>query len=413
MSAVVTNVEVKGRDIPLIYEKSSLIPATTIQIVFKGSGAIGDEKKHGLANLSALMLNEGTKRLGSVKFASELEMNAIELNTNIGRETLVISLESLNERFDKAIELLKELLRDPNITDKTLQKVKTKVLGRLKRKEDDFDYIANTNLLKELFKNTPIAHPTMGEEESIKNITLEDIKNFLKQKLVLENVIFLIGGDIKENEAKGVAKRILTTLERGSESHINFYEISKNRQKEIVSKKETEQAYIYFGAPFYLKTKDEDEYKAKVATFILGAGGFGSRLMEEVRVKRGLAYSAYARVALNLSNSYFTGYLQTKLQSKDEAIRVVKEEIEKFVKNGVTQKELDAAKKFLLGSEPLRVETLDQRLSRAFHEFYTGKKPGFYKKRLQKIENLKLDELNSFIKNHPEIMDLTFSVVVK
>ena len=105
--------------------------------------------------------------------------------------------------------------------------------------------------------------------------------------------------------------------------------------------------------------------------------------MEEIRVKRGLAYSAYARVYLNLSNSYFKGHLQTKLQSQNEAIKVVKEEIKRFVEKGVTQKELDGAKKFLLGSEPLRVETLSQRLYRSFNEFYTGKKPGFYKEQLK------------------------------
>ena len=150
-----------------------------------------------------------------------------------------------------------------------------------------------------------------------------------------------------------------------------------------------------------------------MAAFILGDGGFGSRLMEEVRVKRGLAYSAYAKIVLNLSNSYFKGYLQTKLSSKEEAIKVVKQEIERFVKEGVTQKELKSAKKFLLGSEPLRVETLSQRLYRSFNEFYTGKGIGFYKEQLKKIESLSLQELNDFIRQHPEIKELTFSIVTK
>ena len=87
--------------------------------------------------------------------------------------------------------------------------------------------------------------------------------------------------------------------------------------------------------------------------------------------------------------------------------------IEDFCKNGVTQKELDAAKKFLLGSEPLRNETLSQRLSRAFNEYYKGKPLGYSKKELEKIRKLTLEELNDFIKKHTEINDLSFSIVTK
>jgi predicted Zn-dependent peptidase len=413
MSATITNMNIDGTKVPIIYEKSKLIPAVSLQIIFKGSGCINDNQKAGLANLSALILNEGTKKAGSIKFAEELEMNAIDLSINSGRETLVISLESLKERLNKAKELLIRLLKDPNLTEQTLQKVKTKVLGQLKRKENDYDYIANLNLIQEIFKNTPISTPSLGTQESINHISLKDIKNFLNEKLILENVIFLIGGDLSKQEAKDIAKDILKNLHHGKNLDIGFYNVSKDKKEKIISKKQTEQAYIYFGSPFYLKTSDEDAYKAKVAAFILGDGGFGSRLMEEIRVKRGLAYSAYARVYLNLSNSYFKGHLQTKLQSQNEAIKVVKEEIKRFVEKGVTQKELDGAKKFLLGSEPLRVETLSQRLYRSFNEFYTGKKPGFYKEQLKQIESLSLEELNSFIKKHKEIMDLTFSIVTK
>ncbi len=123
-------------------------------------------------------------------------------------------------------------------------------------------------------------------------------------------------------------------------------------------KKPTEQAYIYFGSKFNVKAQDEENYKAKVASFILGGSGFGSRLMEEIRVKRGLAYSAYGYVSINKSHSYFTGYLQTKLESAKEAQELVAEIVKDFVQKGVTQEELDAAKNFLTGSEPLRTETI-------------------------------------------------------
>ncbi len=162
-----------------------------------------------------------------------------------------------------------------------------------------------------------------------------------------------------------------------------------------------------------MKTGDVNDYKAKVASFILGESGFGSRLMEEVRVKKGLAYSVYSRSSISKSHSSFTGYLQTKNSNLKEAEKLVKEVIVKFVKNGVTKDELEQAKKFILGSEPLRNETLSQRLSRVFFEYYNGYKLGHSKKVLDEIEKLQLGDLNDFIKKHNEITKLSFSVVTK
>ncbi|NPA66432.1 MAG: insulinase family protein, partial [Epsilonproteobacteria bacterium] len=154
-------------------------------------------------------------------------------------------------------------------------------------------------------------------------------------------------------------------------------------------------------------------YIARVATFILGTGGFGSRLMEEIRVKKGLAYSAYARLHVNRSNTYLSGYLQTKLDSQEEALKTVKEVLKNFVHNGVTQEELEQTKKFLLGSEPLRNETMSQRLNRAFMEYYKGFEPGYSQKELKKIASLSLQELNQFIHKHNEILKISVSIVTK
>jgi len=135
--------------------------------------------------------------------------------------------------------------------------------------------------------------------------------------------------------------------------------------------------------------------------------------MEEIRVKKGLAYSAYARVSVSRSSSFMTGYLQTKLDSLEEAQKTVKEVVAEFVKNGVTKEELEQTKKFLLGSEPLRVETMGQRLNRTFMEFYKGQDLGHSQKELELIRKLKLKDLNEFIKSHKEILEMSFAIVTK
>lgn len=192
----------------------------------------------------------------------------------------------------------------------------------------------------------------------------------------------------------------------------NLKKIEANNEKAFREvTKPTEQAYIYFGSPFYIDAKDKNTYKAKVASFILGASGFGSRFLEEIRVKRGLAYSAYGYITINKSNSYFTGYMQTKLDNASESIKLVKSLVSDFVQNGATQDELTSAKMFLKGSEPLRSETLSQRLGRAFTLYYRGLPLDYNQTELELIDSLTLEELNEFIKSHIEINDLSFAVV--
>lgn len=412
MAAVIDSVKIKGIEVPLLHEYSSSLPTVNMQVVFSDSGSITDDNLNGLASMSARLLNEGTKKDGSVEFARKLENKAIHLGVSAGAETFVVDMSCLKSEFDEAVSLARKLLRDPNYSDSAFEKVQTRIRSNLLSKKNDFDYIANINLISNLFKETPLSGPQIGTLESIDNIKLQDIKEFVKKHLVLRRAIVLVGGDIPLEEAKKSAKSVLSLLHLGEKPDLGFYNATE-QPFFTESFRDTKQSYIYFGSPLYVKAKDKDAHKAKVAAFVLGSSGFGSRIMEEIRVKRGLAYSAYMRFNINKSHSYASGHLQTKLESQKEAMKVVKEVVGEFVQKGITQKELDSAKKFLLGSEPLRNETLNQRLSSAFSEFYKELPQGYRKQELKKIEKLSLKEMNDFIKEHDEITKLSFSVLNK
>ncbi|WP_428737540.1 M16 family metallopeptidase [Sulfurimonas sp.] len=412
MAAKIDNIEVDGIKVPIIYEEDSRLPIVTTQLVFTNSGSIRDTKIAGLAKFSSRMLNEGTKKLGSAGFADELESKAISISANCGKETFVIEVSSLKEEYTQSLKYLKELLADPNYSEAALEKVKTTMIGGLSRKENDFDYVAAVELNKLLFAGTVLAQPSSGEIDTLKTIKLKDVKNFVNEHICLSRAIVVVGGDVTLDEVKKQIKKVLKILPKGTAQELPHFEASAQSNEKTLDK-ETQQAYIYFGSPYNMAVDDEDNYKARVATFILGTGGFGSRLMEEIRVKRGLAYSAYAKVDVTKSRSYLNGYLQTKLESSDEAKKVVKEVFENFVKNGVSEDELDQTKKFLLGSEPLRVETMSQKLNRTFQEYYKGFPLDHAATELKKIEELQLDELNAFIKTHTEILQLSFAIVTK
>lgn len=412
MATEVNELEVDDIKVPIIYERDTRLPIATIQFIFKNGGYISDDKKAGIAKFSSRVLNEGTKKMGSTAFASALESRAISITSSIGRETLVIETSSLKEEFDTALKYLDELLQDPNIDESVINKVKTITLGEIARKESDFDYMASNELKKILFEDTPMQNPSNGNADSVNSIDLNDIKNFLDNTLVNSKLIVAIGGDIDLNDIKPKIYEMLKKLKNGASKDNVKCSIAKT-PKESIIKKDTKQAYIYFGSPYHISIDDEEYYKAKVAMFILGSSGFGSRMMEELRVKKGLAYSAYARADISKTCSFMSGYLQTKLESMDDAKKSIKSVIEKFVKDGATKDELEQTKLFLQGSEPLRVETMSQRLNRAFLEFYQNRDIGHSQKELKLIEELSLKDLNSFIKEHKELLELSFAIVTK
>lgn len=394
----------KNLNIPLLYEFDNSMPVVNFKLIFKASGSVANGKFPGLANLVAKMLNEGTSKLGVSEFANLLELKAVNLTVFSGFETFGFEINTLKENFDYGLNLLISLLKDPNFTQKTLDKIKTLIKGEIASNNTDFDYLSRTELNRLLYENTSLEYPQIGTLESIDKIGLNEVKEFF-DALFLENLFVVLAGYIKENIN---LNELLNCFKNGNKNNLPFIKTSDEQKLSFV-KRQVEQAYIYFGAPYNVK-KDEI-FKANVAIFIFGSSGFGSRLMEEIRVKRGLAYSIYARADFGLSSSKIWGYMQTKNESKDDAIEVIKSEFLKFVKDGVSQDELNSAKNFLLGSVVLQKETMFGRINIKQKEFYMGEEFGELERTLEKIKALNLDDLNKFIKAHDEILNLSFSVV--
>ncbi len=411
MPAQLHHINVYGIDIPVIFERDTYLPLGTMQLVFENGGALNDALP-GVARMSARLLGEGTRKDGAAVFAQRLESRAVSLSAHAGRETFVVELGSLMASFDNGVGLMAELLGDPNLTLEAFEKVQTQTVGKLTQKQSDFDYQASIALSRLLFEGTPLADPIDGTLETVNKMEVEDVLVHLTTFVSLYSLVVIVGGDMTFEQAEGYVRRAIAPLRQTSVQPIAHFDAASVPRTERMFAS-TDQAYVYFGSPFDVAHDGEETALAKVAGFVLGSSGFGSRLMEEIRVKRGLAYSAYGRFALNRSASYFTGHLQTKLESETEAIDVVRSEVARFVREGITAKELEGAKLFLLGSEPLRNETLSQRLGRAFHDYYAGKPLDASRRELERIEAMRLEEINRFIADHDEIEALSFSVVTR
>ncbi|EQD88867.1 peptidase M16 inactive domain protein [Helicobacter pylori SouthAfrica50] len=408
-ASALTHQEINQAKVPVIYEENHLLPMGFIHLAFRGGGSLGDKNQLGLAKLFAQVLNEGTKELGAVGFAQLLEQKAISLNVDTSTEDLQITLEFLKEYEDEAIMRLKELLKSPNFTQSALEKVRTRMLAQLLQKESDFDYLAKLTLKQELFANTPLANASLGTKESLQKIKLDDLKQQFAKVFELNKLVVVLGGDLKMEQTLKRLDNALNFLPQGKAYNEPYFETSDKKSEKILYK-DTEQAFVYFGAPFKIKDLKQDLAKSKVMMFVLG-GGFGSRLMEKIRVQEGLAYSVYIHSNFSKVAHFASGYLQTKLSTQAKSVALVKKIVKEFVEKGMTQQELDDAKKFLLGSEPLRNETLSSRLNTTYNYFYLGLPLDFKKTLLDQIQKMSLKEINDFIKAHTEINDLTFAIV--
>ncbi|EGK8058779.1 insulinase family protein [Campylobacter lari] len=400
------NLDFNNTKIDIIYEYENELPVVFFKLIFKNSGKIAEKHNRGCASMLARLLNEGSND----EFFKSLEYRAIELYAKASFEHFQISIKCLKEHFDFALEKLQELFLNVRFDEKILQRLKTLALGELASLNTDYDYQAKRLLNKNVFKDEIFTSGLDGTKENIEKISLKELQDFMSENLVLDNALFVFGGDIKEDEAKIKAEKICQILKRNTPNQNKNYKLI-DENIEVSEQKSTEQAYIYFCSPFNMQINDEKMYLAKLALFILGQGGFGSRLMEEVRVKRGLAYSAYAMLDVNLNYSRVFGYLQTKNESSNEAKTLVKEVFENFVQNGVNEKEFQLAKQFLVGSMPLRYESLAKRLDIMLNEYLHGLKLGNLKEEMQKIKNTTLNELNDFIKAHSEITKVSFASI--
>ncbi|PAF49298.1 hypothetical protein BKH43_07170 [Helicobacter sp. 13S00401-1] len=418
MAGDIKYLEVKGVKIPVITEMDKNVSFGVIGLHFSGGGRAYDGNLP-ISNASAFLLSRGTKKLGNIDFNKALDAKAVELDVGTGRTTLVYSLKFLKQYEDFSINMLGDLLKDPNLSKNALNDTISYMKANLASSKSDFDYQASQLLNETAFKGTPLAKDALGNLASIDKLNLKDIKNYLDSNVVLSRLVITAGGDLDSKTLEHL-KKILEALPVGSTIEIPHYEFTITDAEKKALKDDTaiktfkgvQQASIAFGAPLVGIDLKKDAYKARVASLILGAGGFGSRILETVRVKAGLAYSAYIGFDMGRVLSWAVGGMNTDLGANaTKAIDLVKQTVQNFVDKGVSEQELDDAKKFLIGSEPLRNETIEQRLSKKYMAYFNGLPLNQNELDLEKVKTLTLPEINDFIKKHVELKNLVFALV--
>ena len=333
------------------------LPLVDVQVVFD-AGSARDGDKYGLATMTAGMLDTGAGSWDADAIAQRLENVGAEMSAGTGRDSAYLSLRSLThpEKLAVALETAKEVLAHPRFAQKDFDREKSRTLLGIKQREEDPDSVADIAFMKLVYGGHPYAHPSEGTRETVESLTREDLADFHKRSYTVKNGIVAIVGDVDRAKAESMAEDLLSGLPEG-EALPPIPEPSAKTSAETVKRPfPSKQTHIYAGE-LGMTVNDPDYFPLYVGNHILGGSGLVSRIMEEVREKRGYAYGASSYFyPMRVAGPFQIG-LQTKNAQTGEALDVAIKTVTDFIEQGPTDKELDAAKKNIVGGFVLRLDS--------------------------------------------------------
>jgi zinc protease len=340
----------------LIVSQPSL-PIVNVQVMIKAGALYDPEDRAGLANLVSNLLDEGTQTRSSTEISEAIEFVGGSLSTGGGGDWATASLRILKKDLPLGLDLLSDILLHPTFPDSELERKRRQILGGLIAEKDEPGVVAGKAFNEIIFGQHPYHRPTEGTEESLPKITRDDLSKFYDQFYRPNNTLMAVVGDIAESEAQEMIERYFGSWAPGPipNTPIPSAPPLKKRVVKLIDKDLT-QANIVLGH-VGIDRKNPDYYAVVVMNYILGGGGFSSRLMTEIRDNQGLAYSIHSHFAAGAYPGSFTVSLQTKNETAQQAIDGITTEIRRIRENPVSPQELQEAKDFLIGSFPLRMDT--------------------------------------------------------
>jgi zinc protease len=340
----------------LVIEQHAL-PIVQAHALIRAGSAQDLPDKPGLANLVAGLLDEGTTTRSSRQIAEQIEFVGGSLAIKATEDFSTASVRVLKKDLKLGFELLADILLRPAFPEAELERVRSLTQAQILSEQDDPGLVAAKAFNQVVFDGHPYRWPVAGTEESLTKITRADVQTFYAREYVPNQTILVIVGDVTVEQARALAEQYFGTWKAGmtaTRTVGNPAPIEKPVTKFI--EKDLTQATIIVGHLGISRT-NPDFYPVLVMNYILGGGGFSSRLMDEIRDNQGLAYGVGSSFNATLMPGAFLVSLQTRNEAANQAIAGVLHELERIRKAPVKDDELADAKAYLMGSFPLRLDT--------------------------------------------------------
>ncbi len=331
------------------------VPLIAMSFAFDGGATQDPVERPGVANLLSGLLDEGAGPLDSEAFQKALDDYSISLSFDTGRDSFGGSLRTLVENRDEAVRLLKLALTEPRFDPEPVERIRAQILTGLKANERDPGEVASRALMTSLFPDHPYGKPSEGTPQSVASITTDDLRDYFNKIVAKDNLTIAVVGAIDPATLATMLDEVFGDLPVKA-NRVAVAEVEPTTGGDTTIAMSIPQTVIQIAGKG-LKRDDPDFIPASIAAYILGGGSFSSRLYDEVREKRGLAYSVYLGLApMNHAGLVFVS-TSTRGDQADAVVDLIKQQVRKFAEEGPTVKELADAKDYLIGSYPLRFDT--------------------------------------------------------
>lgn len=336
--------------------QDKMLPMVAIEFSFRGGAALDPADKGGRALMAMNMLTEGAGDLDAQAFATKLEDRVISLDFDAGLDSLQGSLKTLNENRDVAIDLLHLALTKPRFDAGDLERIRARTLAALARDAEDPGTIARRTWMATAFPNHPYGRPVRGTIESVSSLTVDDLRAVVTSRLARDNLIVGAVGDISPDELGKVLDRAFGDLPAKA-APADIAEVKPvGGGRTVVIRRAVPQTFMVLGENG-VKRADPDWFAASLVNYVLGGGGFNSRLMSEVREKRGLTYGIYTGLQAYDHAGLIVGSSSTENSRAGRALEVTREVWRHMHEEGPTEEELKNAKSYLTGSFALQLDS--------------------------------------------------------
>jgi zinc protease len=332
------------------------VPLLSLRYAFDGGNSQDPAGKEGLANFITAMMDEGAGDIRSEDYQERMEDIAMRMSYDDSKDSLYGSFETLTKNRDKAVELLKLSVQQPRFDTDAVERIKQQLLANLAYADRDPEKVAMREWYAQAFPGQPYGNASNGTVATVSKITRDDLVDFHKRNFARDNLKVVAVGDITAAELG----KLLDNVFGGLPEKANLLPVSDTAPVKGGSQKIVEmgvpQSVAVFGVGA-MPRKDPDFIAGFVVNHILGGGGFSAKLMEEVREKRGLAYSVYTYLQPYQHASILVGSVATKNAAMGESLNIIRNELKKMAENGPSADDLAAAKSYLTGSYALRFDT--------------------------------------------------------
>jgi zinc protease len=332
------------------------LPMVVVNATVDAGSRFDPNGLEGLAGLTAELLAEGTEKRSAAEIHETVDSLGARLSAAAGGDYATVSLTILRQDLPRGVELLAEILKQPAFREEDFARKRDEALAEIEAEDQNPSSVADREFRKALFGSGPYRAAAGGWRESVARISREDVRSFYRRAYGPERTVLVAAGDVGLEELRQLVSAHFANWRRADEPPEQPVPVAPSGPSLVRVDRDLSQANLVWGHGGTTRD-DPDWYALQVMNYILGGGGFSSRLMNSIRVEGGLAYSVFSYFTPGKLPGSFQVALQTKSASTAEAIERLEKEIERIRTEPVTEEELAGAKKFLTGSFPLKFDS--------------------------------------------------------